>query len=115
MEILLFEVAGQRFGITWYWRALAESASSQQVFVHIDGFGLRLNGDHVPVDGKYPTSLWLKGDVIVDSQTLTVPANYQNGDYTIYVGLFRGSKRLEVKSGTSDDANRVDAGLLSVR
>ncbi len=107
--------AGQRFGITWYWRALAESASSQQVFVHIDGFGLRLNGDHVPVDGKYPTSLWLKGDVIVDSQTLTVPANYQNGDYTIYVGLFRGSKRLEVKSGTSDDANRVDAGLLSVR
>jgi hypothetical protein len=107
--------AGQRFEITWYWRVLAEAPTGQQVFVHIDGFGLRLNGDHVPVRGKYPTNLWLEGDVIVDTQTLTVPANYRNGDYTIYVGLYRGNKRLTVKSGPSDDANRVDAGVLQVR
>ncbi len=107
--------AGQRFDITWYWRALGEVPVGQQVFVHIDGFGLRLNGDHVPVRGRYPTNLWLEGDVIVDTQTLTVPANYRNGDYTIYVGLFRGNKRLKVESGPSDDANRVDAGVLRVR
>jgi hypothetical protein len=94
---------------------LAEAPTGQQVFVHIDGFGLRLNGDHVPVQGKYPTNLWLEGDVIVDAQTFTVPANYPNGDYTIYVGLYRGNKRLTVKSGSKDDSNRVNAGVLRVR
>jgi hypothetical protein len=83
--------------------------------VHIDAHGLRLNGDHVPVDGRYPTELWEKGDVIVDRQELTVPANYRIGDYVMYVGLFSGSKRLEVKSGPEDGANRVNAGTLRVR
>jgi 4-amino-4-deoxy-L-arabinose transferase-like glycosyltransferase len=107
--------AGQRFGVTWYWRVLGKAPTGYQVFVHIDGHGLRLNGDHVPVGGQYPTKLWEKGDVIVDTQELTVPANYRIGDYVMHVGLFRGSKRLEVKSGPNDGENRVNAGTLRVR
>jgi len=107
--------AGQRFGVTWYWRVLDEAPSGYQVFVHVDGHGLRLNGDHVPVGGRYPTKLWEKGDVIVDKQELMVPANYRVGDYVMHVGLFSGSKRLEVKSGTNDGDNRVVAGTLTVR
>lgn len=107
--------AGQRFEVTWYWRVIGEAPSGQQVFVHIDGYGQRLNGDHVPVGGRYPTKLWEKGDVIVDTQELTVPANYRAGDYSMYVGLFSGSKRIEVKSGPNDGTNRVHAGTLRVR
>jgi hypothetical protein len=107
--------AGQRFEVTWYWRVLGEAPSGYEVFVHIDGHGLRLNGDHVPVGGRYPTKLWEKGDVIVDTQALTVPANYPIGDYAMHVGLFSGSKRLEVKSGPNDGGNRVNAGALRVR
>ena len=107
--------AGQRFEVTWYWRVLGKTPAGYQVFVHIDGHGLRLNGDHVPVGGQYPTKLWEKGDVIVDTQELTVPANYGIDDYVMYVGLFSGSKRLEVKSGPHDDVNRVNAGVLPVR
>ena len=107
--------AGQRFEVTWYWRVLGEAPSGHEVFVHIDGQGLRLSGDHVPVGGRYPTKLWEKGDVIVDTQELTVPANYPIGDYAMYVGLFSGSKRLEVKSGPDDGVNRVNAGALRVR
>jgi len=107
--------AGQRFEVTWYWRVLGQAPSGYKVFVHIDAHGLRLNGDHVPVDGRYPTRLWEKGDVIVDRQELTVPANYRIGDYVMYVGLFSGSKRLEVKSGPEDGVNRVNAGTLRVR
>ena len=33
----------------------------------------------------------------------------------MYVGLFSGSKRLEVKSGPQDDVDRVNAGTLRVR
>ncbi len=107
--------AGQRFEVTWYWRVLGKVPTGYQVFVHIDGQGLRLNGDHVPVGGQYPTKLWEKGDVIVDTQELVVPANYHIGDYVMYVGLFSGSKRLEVKLGPNDGENRVNAGTLRVR
>jgi hypothetical protein len=107
--------AGQRFAVTWYWRVLGEGPSGYEIFVHIDGDGLRLNGDHVPVGGRYPTKLWEKGDVIVDTQELMVPANYPIGDYAMYVGLFSGSKRLEVQSGPHDEVNRVNAGALPVR
>jgi 4-amino-4-deoxy-L-arabinose transferase-like glycosyltransferase len=107
--------AGQRFKVTWYWRVVGKAPSGYEVFVHIDGHGLRLNGDHVPVGGRYPTKLWEKGDVIVDTQELTVPANYRTGEYVMYVGLFRGSQRLEVKSGPSNEGNRVNAGTLRVR
>jgi len=107
--------AGQRFEITWFWRVIGEAPAGYQVFVHIDGFGLRLNGDHVPVGGRYPTKLWDEGDLIADSQELTVPANYPVGDYAIYVGLFSGSKRLELKSGANDGENRLNVGTLRVR
>jgi hypothetical protein len=107
--------AGQRFEVTWYWRVLGKVPSGYDVFVHIDGHGLRLNGDHTPVGGRYPTNLWAKGDVIVDTQELTVPANYRTGEYVMYVGLFSGNKRLEVKSGPKDEVNRVNAGALRVR
>ena len=107
--------AGQRFEVTWYWRVLGKVPSGYEVFVHVDGQGLRLHGDHIPVDGHYPTKLWETGDVIVDTQELLVPANYPIGDYTMYVGLFSGSNRLEVKSGPTDGVNRVNAGTLPVR
>ncbi|MGB3050978.1 MAG: hypothetical protein WBB42_08255 [Polyangiales bacterium] len=107
--------AGQRFEITWYWRVIGEAPAGYQVFVHIDGFGLRLNGDHVPVVGRYPTKLWDEGDLIADTQALTVPANYRVGDYAIYVGLFSGSDRLELKSGANDRENRLNVGTLRVR
>jgi hypothetical protein len=110
-----FVGAGQHFKLTWYWRVLEKPPSGYKVFVHIDGDGLRLNGDHDPVGGRYPAKLWESGDIIVDTQELTVPANFRTGDYVMYVGWFSGSKRLEVESGPDDGADRVDAGVLRVR
>jgi hypothetical protein len=107
--------AGQPFEITWYWRVIGKAPAGYQVFVHIDGFGLRLNGDHVPVGGRYPTKLWDDGDLIADTQELTVPANYPVGDYAIYAGLFSGDTRLELKSGANDGKNRLNVGTLRVR
>lgn len=107
--------AGQRFSLTWFWRVTGTPPKGYQVFVHIDGYGQRMNGDHVPIDGRYPIKYWEKGDLIVDEHALTVPANYPVGDYVIYVGLFKGNERLDVKSGPNDGANRVRAGMLQVR
>jgi hypothetical protein len=107
--------AGEDFTVTWYWRALDRIPGSYKIFLHIDGQGLRLNGDHEPIDGKYPVRLWNKGDVVVDRQELSVPANYRPGNYTFFIGFFSGSNRLEVVQGPEDDANRVRAGVLRIR
>ncbi|MFW2386921.1 MAG: ArnT family glycosyltransferase, partial [Polyangiales bacterium] len=77
---------GQRFTVTWYWRVIEAPPPGYEVFVHIDGFGKRINGDHVPVGGRYPTKLWEPGDWIADTQELTVPANFAAGDYIMHVG-----------------------------
>ena len=107
--------AGESFTVTWIWRALSRTPGSQKIFLHVDGAGNRLNGDHDPVDGKYPVRLWEQGDVVLDRQTLTVPANYRPGEYRFMIGFFSGSTRLQVKTGPHDDANRVNAGVLHVR
>lgn len=107
--------AGQRFELTWYWKTLEEPPKGYEVFVHIDGDGLRLNGDHAPVDGRYPPSLWESGDIVADTHSLLVPPNFRSGDFAIYVGWFRGGKRLAVESGPHDGGDRVRAGVLRVR
>ena len=116
---------GQSFAITWYWRALPRIGGGYQIFLHIDGHGQRLNGDHVPVDGSYPVSNWRPGDIVVDRQELSVPANYPAGDYQMWIGFFAGSSRLALQDrprcdsqrrvNCIDDANRISAGLLPVR
>lgn len=106
---------GQAFTVTWYWRCVTPVPGGYQPFVHIDGFGQRLNGDHEPVGGRYPVRMWSEGDIVVDRQELRVPANFPPGDYTIYTGLFSGESRLEVVQGPEDEANRVIAGRLRVR
>jgi hypothetical protein len=107
--------AGQHFEVTWYWRLSEPPPRGYEVFVHIDGNGLRLNGDHEPTGGRYPLSRWRPGEIIADSQKLRVPANFRPGDYVLYVGWFRGAKRLPVVSGPSDGVDRVRAGVLPVR
>jgi 4-amino-4-deoxy-L-arabinose transferase-like glycosyltransferase len=106
---------GESFGITWYFSVRAPVPGAYQPFVHIDGPGQRINGDHQPVEGRYPMRLWEPGDIIVDRQRLTVPANYRGGQLTIYLGFFSGESRLDIVQGPEDDVNRARLGTLTIR
>jgi hypothetical protein len=107
--------AGEEFTITWHWRVVERLVGSYKPFVHIDGQGQRLNGDHDPVDGLYPLRYWSEGDTVLDRQTLRVPVNFRPGAYTIFLGFFQGDDRYEVTLGPSDPENRIRAGTLRVR
>jgi hypothetical protein len=106
---------GQAFAITWYWRSMAPVPAGYQIFLHVDGYGQRLNGDHEPVQGHYPVRLWDDGDIVVDRQELRVPANFPAGDYQYFIGFYSGETRLEILEGREDDVNRCIAGTLHVR
>ena len=94
---------------------LAPVGSEWEGFIHIDGYRRRHNGDHKPMNGKYPMSLWLKDDVLVDDYEFTLEPNFTPGTYTIYLGLFVGDTRFKVKSGPNDGDNRVIGGSLRVQ
>lgn len=107
--------AGQTFTITWVYRVLDRISGNYKPFVHIDRGSQRIHGDHEPVDGKYPVRLWSPSDVIVDRQTVAIPANMRPGTYEIFTGFFSGETRLKVVEGRNDGSDRVRAGTIEVR
>lgn len=106
---------GKKYHLKSYFKVLAPLGSDWEMFVHIDGFHKRHNGDHKPAEGKYPTSLWTTGDIVMDDYEFSLEPNFSPGGYTVYFGLFLGDTRLKVVSGPSDNDNRVNGGTLRVQ
>jgi hypothetical protein len=106
---------GRSYHFKTYYRVLAPVTTEWEGFIHIDGYHRRHNGDHKPMEGKYPMSLWLPGDLLVDDHEFKLEPNFTPGTYTIYFGLFVGDTRLKVLSGPSDGDNRINGGPLRVQ
>lgn len=106
---------GGSFRISFHFHVLAESARNWQLFVHTDGQGPRINGDHEAVNGKYPVRYWLPGDYIRDDLTVNVPATYRPGIYTVYMGFFDGGDRMRLEGGDHDRDNRVVVARVRVQ
>jgi hypothetical protein len=107
--------AGQNYVLKTYYRVLAPLTTEWEAFIHIDGFHRRHNGDHKPMNGKYPMSLWLPGDLLVDDHEFKLEPNFSPGTYDIYFGLFVGDTRMKVLSGPNDGDNRINGGHLRVQ
>jgi hypothetical protein len=106
--------AGVEYEIVIYYRVLDRISGEWDTFIHVDGFGRRYNGDHPTLQGRYPFSLWRAGDLIADRQRLELEPNFAPGSYEVYLGLYSGSRRLEVRRGPHVE-NRIIAGRLTVR
>ncbi len=89
--------------------------AEERVFVHVDGPCARINADHGPAGGRYPTTLWLAGDRVRDGYTVTVPWYCPRGRYVVWVGFFHGDARMPVRDGPRDAADRVRAATLDLR
>jgi len=89
------------------------------IFVHMSTPGEALvNGDHPPVDGKFPTASWVPGEYIRDVSTVELPlAVTSAGTYQLVVGIWPGGNRPGVKitAGESDGNNGVPLGTVIVK
>jgi hypothetical protein len=71
----------------------------------LDGRGGRVaQGDGPPVNGRYPSSAWLPGQIVVDNHRIPLPAGINPADLRVAVGLYvpGDGARLQVT-----DARRV--------
>lgn len=112
--------AGASFEVTLVYKILAPVGGTWRVFMHFDRPGGRFLGDHVPIDGRCPTSDWQTGDIIVDR--VTVLASAGAGDYDLWTGFFTGSapswQNLPVSAapaGARDPEHRVKLATVAVR
>jgi hypothetical protein len=108
---------GHKFTIKLHFQVKQKPPAGYKIFVHFDGPGTRFNGDHTPLDGKFPTNLWSPGDYITDPyEMMAERATTPKGQYTIWMGFWPGGdgKRIPVVSGPHDGNNRVRLGTVKV-
>jgi hypothetical protein len=104
---------GESFTVIHYWEVLDPPGPDWKLFTHL---GPRtINVDRTPIKGKYPVADWKAGEIIRDEQSVTVPARWSAPFMIIYVGLYHGTTRMEVRSGDQDGENRVIAVRMPVR
>jgi hypothetical protein len=111
---------GTRFKIKYYFKCLKPIDEDWQIFVHMDswgGFEQRIHGDHYPVFGKYRTSYWRPGEIIVDEREVKVPSSYSAQKIAVYIGFYIGDTRMPIANPSEvehDGQNRLRAGLITV-
>ncbi|MBN1815082.1 MAG: glycosyltransferase family 39 protein [Anaerolineae bacterium] len=82
------EIRDQSLQIQLVWEALESPTENYTVFVHLrDGERIVAQDDGEPATGHYPTSLWRKGDLIVDKHLMEPPAMGKS-ELQLVVGLY---------------------------
>ena len=97
---------GQTITVTLHWQALEPVAADYTVFVQLLDEAGQVRGQHdsPPVNGQYPTSNWLPGQLVLDQTVLMLAPNLPTGEYRIAVGMYEldTGRRLEVKGKNGD-------------
>jgi hypothetical protein len=74
------------------------------VFTHVAGADgtVFAQQDNAPVNGSYPTSQWLPGDLIVDRYEIQLPPDLPSGEYPLELGLYdwKTGNRLRTSDGS---------------
>jgi hypothetical protein len=94
---------GEQARVTILFKVLDKLDKDYVVFVHVedaDGRLERMNLDHRPAGGAYPTTQWKKGETIRDDFVLYLPPGAQIRGLNIWLGLWEpvSDTRLPLKN-----------------
>ncbi len=97
---------GDGLAVTLFWRAIDSPSTDYTTFVHVvDAAGeIVAQADAQPLHGRYPTSIWSPGEVVVDELAFEA---LPPGEYQIYVGWYRWDtlERLPIVSGEAESTD----------
>ncbi|MGD1997117.1 MAG: glycosyltransferase family 39 protein [Anaerolineae bacterium] len=98
--------AGETVTLTLYWEAAGEPSRDYTIFIHVlDPAGEPvLFGDAPPLEGDYPTAMWVTGEAITDPHRLALPTGIHPGQYRLVIGMYdlETMTRLERLDGAGD-------------
>lgn len=101
----LEQVSVSEYTLTLVWQARQDPAAHYTVFAHLleqDGTCCVWQEDRMPQRdasaGPHPTGRWLRGEVITETYTITLPPGTPPGSYPLEVGLYQAEtgRRLQV-------------------
>jgi hypothetical protein len=87
-----FQPEADYIGLTVAWQAQTPPLADYTVFVQLidTDTGQRVAGiDTQPMAGAWPTSRWVRGEVVLDEYLLAVPPDIAPGAYYVIAGLYR--------------------------
>ncbi|HOU42214.1 MAG TPA: hypothetical protein PK829_13190, partial [Promineifilum sp.] len=92
------------FCLPLVWRADGQPEAAYRVFVHlVDAAGhIIAQSDAAPANWTRPTTGWLRGEVILDTHTLTLPEPLPAGPLTLRIGLYDPDTGARLASGGAD-------------
>ncbi|HUS66818.1 MAG TPA: hypothetical protein VMZ28_19910 [Kofleriaceae bacterium] len=108
----------EKFQITFIYKVHKPVTKSWKVFVHIDGPGGHISGDHQPLDNICGLTTFRAGDVLLDTFTVD-PEGRTPGRYRVHTGLFTGSAgnftNMKITAGNPDKDMRAPLGEITLR
>jgi len=120
VELLGYDLGGAGFSpgevvpLTLYWRALEQMDTSYTVFTHLIDEDKRIWGqqDNPPQEGRHPTTLWIKGEVVTDRYSIIVNPDTPSGQYAVEIGLYNAEMgvRLPILSEKGKSASLPELG-----
>jgi hypothetical protein len=104
---------GEALELTLYWQAREEIEKSYIVFTHLLDSAGNIQGqqDGIPVEGMYPTSSWLAGQVVEDKHHIPIAATAPAGSYHIAVGMYELDS-LEQLEAVDAEGNPLPEGQI---
>lgn len=113
---------GDTLRVAAYFKVLEEIDVDYTIFVHADdadGRTDRINADHKPAMGQYPSHQWRKGETVKDEFTLYVPPGMPVRGLNLYMGLWdaKTDARMKLKNADrvrSDGNNRILVAQIPV-
>jgi uncharacterized membrane protein len=81
---------GEAMRVRLYWQATDDVTVDYTVFTHLvdEDETIVAQHDGQPDGGRYPTSHWLRGEVVEDEHPLMFAPGYGPGEYTLLVGMY---------------------------
>ncbi len=110
---------GQPLDLTLYWQARRRMSKDYTVFTHLVAADGRIvaQQDNQPAEGRYPTSIWDTGEIVVDRYHLIVTPDTAAGEYHLETGMYLLStlERLKVVGGDEKGQDRIRLSRVRVR
>ncbi len=108
--------AGESTPLTVYWQAQQRPDRIYAAFNHLradNGIAV-WREDSWPQRGIYTTNHWLKGEVVAEAYTLTIPAGTPPGAYGLYVGIYDAATGDRLSAARANGEMLPDGQMLLV-
>ena len=104
---------GEPITLTWTFEARGHVAPGWRMFVHVEGPNkVFTSGDHKPAR---PFEWWQPGQFIRYTTQVTLPRGAPTGAYTVWAGMFEGSRRVHIHAPHARvDNDGVAAAVIQV-